>query len=69
MKGYHKLEILTTGKRVYVEVHVLLDNSLSFEETHGISTSIENELKSVIPNGRVTIHTEPVGGSHEMSGN
>lgn len=65
VKGYHKLEVHTTGKRVYVEVHILLDNSLSFEETHGISTSIENELKSVVPNGRVTIHTEPVGASHE----
>ena len=65
VKGYHKLEVHITGKRVYVEVHVLLDNTLSFEETHRIATNIEGEVKNVIPNGRVTVHTEPVGIGRE----
>ena len=48
-----------TGKRLYVEMHVSLDSSLDFEDTHKISIDIEREVKSIIPNARVTINTEP----------
>jgi divalent metal cation (Fe/Co/Zn/Cd) transporter len=65
VKGYHKLEVHVTGKRIYMEVHVLLDNTLTFEETHRISTNIENEVRTVVQNGRITVHTEPVGTGHE----
>jgi divalent metal cation (Fe/Co/Zn/Cd) transporter len=61
VKGYHKLDVHMTGKRIYVELHVLLDNNLTFEETHRISSNIESEVKSVVTNARVTVHTEPVG--------
>jgi divalent metal cation (Fe/Co/Zn/Cd) transporter len=46
-------------------MHVLLDKNLSFEDTHKIASNIEREVKGVVPNARVTIHTEPLGGSRE----
>jgi divalent metal cation (Fe/Co/Zn/Cd) transporter len=65
VKGYHQLSVHNTGKRAYVEIHVLLDNNLTFEETHRIASNIESEVRSTVPNARVTIHTEPVGNGHE----
>jgi len=65
VKGYHQLSVRMTGKRFYVDMHVLLDKNLRFEDTHKIASNIEREVKSVIPNARVTIHTEPLGGSRE----
>jgi divalent metal cation (Fe/Co/Zn/Cd) transporter len=65
IKGFHQLSVLLTGKRIYVEMHVLLDNNLTFEETHRIASKIETEVREVVRNARVTIHTEPVGKGHE----
>lgn len=65
VRGYHQLSVHMTGKRFYVEMHVLLDSNLRFEDTHKISSNIEREVKKVVPNARVTIHTEPLGASRE----
>jgi divalent metal cation (Fe/Co/Zn/Cd) transporter len=65
VKSYHKLVVHMTGKRIYVDLHVLLDNNLTFEETHRIASNIENEVKNAVPNARVTVHTEPVGTGFE----
>ncbi len=60
VKGYHSLSTRMTGKRFYVEMHVLLDSNMRFEDTHRIASNIEREIKSVVPNAIVTIHTEPL---------
>jgi divalent metal cation (Fe/Co/Zn/Cd) transporter len=65
IKGYHQLSVHVTGKRAYVEMHVLLDSNLTFEETHRIASHVESEVKNVLRNARVTVHTEPVGKGHE----
>ena len=65
VRGYHQLSVHMTGKRFYVEMHILLDSNLRFEDTHKISSNIEREVKKVVPNARVTIHTEPLGASRE----
>jgi len=65
VRRYHQLSVRMTGKRFYVEMHVLLDSNLRFEDTHKIASKIEREVKNVVPNARVTIHTEPVGGGRE----
>jgi divalent metal cation (Fe/Co/Zn/Cd) transporter len=65
VKGYHQLTVHNTGKRAYIEMHILLDSNLSFEETHKIASNIETEVKNALPNARVTIHTEPVGDGHD----
>ncbi len=65
VKGYHKLSVRITGKRTYVEMHILLDKNLTFEKTHRIASSVESEVRTVVPNARVTIHTEPANNQHE----
>ncbi len=31
VKGYHQLTVHNTGKRAYIEMHILLDANLTFE--------------------------------------
>jgi divalent metal cation (Fe/Co/Zn/Cd) transporter len=59
VKSCRQLSVHLTGKRFYVEMHLSLDGNLGFEGTHKIALDIEREVKSVVPNARVTIHTEP----------
>ena len=65
VRGCHQLSVHMTGKRLYVEMHVLLDSNLRFEDTHKIASNIEREVKSIVPHARVTIHTEPLGSKRE----
>lgn len=65
VKGFSQLSVRITGKRFYVEMSVSLDGNLRFEDAHKTALEIEREVKYIIPNARVTIHTEPLGGSRE----
>lgn len=61
VKGCHRVSVRMTGKRFYVTMHVSLDNNLRFADVHKIASDIERKVKSIVPNARVTIHTEPIG--------
>jgi divalent metal cation (Fe/Co/Zn/Cd) transporter len=66
VRGCRQLNVRMTGKRFEVEMHVSLDKNLRFEAAHKIALDIEREVKSVVPNARVTIHTQPLENSREV---
>ncbi len=68
VKGSHQVFIRMTGKRYDVDMHLLLDNNLRFEDVHKIASNVEREVKRVLPNSRVTVHTEPLGNSRPNLG-
>lgn len=51
--------IRMTGKRFSVVLPVSLDSNLGLEDTHRIAIDIERVVKSIVPNARIVIHTEP----------
>jgi divalent metal cation (Fe/Co/Zn/Cd) transporter len=59
VRGCHEVSVHITGKRVYVEMHVLLDSNLRLEDAHEITLDIERKIDNILPNARVTVHTEP----------
>jgi divalent metal cation (Fe/Co/Zn/Cd) transporter len=59
VRGCHEVSVRITGKRFYVDMHVLLDSNLNLEDAHKITLDIEREIDSILPNVRVTVHTEP----------
>jgi divalent metal cation (Fe/Co/Zn/Cd) transporter len=59
------LSVRMTGKRLYVEMNVSLDTSLRFVDAHKIALDIEREVRSIVPNARVIVHTEPHEGGAE----
>jgi divalent metal cation (Fe/Co/Zn/Cd) transporter len=59
VRGCHEVSVRMTGKRFYVEMHVLLDSNLKLDDAHKITLDIEREITSILPNVRITVHTEP----------
>jgi hypothetical protein len=50
-----------TRKKPSIHFHVLLRGNPSFEETHKICSRIDREVRHLVPNARVIIHSEPRG--------
>jgi divalent metal cation (Fe/Co/Zn/Cd) transporter len=48
-----------TRKKPYVHFHVGLIGNPSFEDSHRICSNIETEVRGLVPNARVVIHSEP----------
>jgi divalent metal cation (Fe/Co/Zn/Cd) transporter len=65
VKGCSELNVRVVGKRFDVSMLVLLDSSLSFGGAHGVALDVEKEVKSLIPNSRVSVDTEPFGDDRE----
>lgn len=63
VKDCHQVSVRAIGKRFDVDMHVSLDTNLRFEAVHKIASDVEREVKNILPNARVTVHTEPVGNS------
>jgi len=57
--GYHKLRTRQAGSLKLADVHVLLDDELSFKEAHRISEEIEDALRTALPNLDIVVHIEP----------
>jgi divalent metal cation (Fe/Co/Zn/Cd) transporter len=49
-----------TRKKPNIYFHVLLRRNLNFEEIHKVCSKVDREVRSLVPNARVVIHSEPV---------
>jgi divalent metal cation (Fe/Co/Zn/Cd) transporter len=65
VKGFSQLSVRAIGKRFDVRMRVLLDSDVGIDDPHRIASNIEREVKSIIPNSRVSIDTEPFGNDQE----
>lgn len=64
VRGCQQVSVRVTGKRLDINAHILLDNSLTFESVHKIVSEIEREIRKVVQRvARITIQTEPIGHS------
>lgn len=57
---FHDLKTRRSGNEVYAEVHLSVDPTLSVEEAHNLADHLEDDLRSELPNTRITIHVEPL---------
>jgi divalent metal cation (Fe/Co/Zn/Cd) transporter len=58
------VSVRLTGRKPNVDLSIELDNSLGFEEVHSIISRVKREAKSVLPDARVSVQTEPLGLYH-----
>jgi len=65
VKGVRHLDVRVSGKRLDVNILLLLGSNFELEETHRIALTVEREVMKEFPDARVTIHTEPVGNGRE----
>lgn len=59
VRGYHNLRTRESGSLRVVELHVMLDDHLSFVEAHETAEQIESELSKLLGGALVSIHYEP----------
>ena len=59
VKGWHKLRTRKAGSYRHVDVHLLLDDEMSFQEAHDVTEEVEDAMRASLPNVWVTIHSEP----------
>lgn len=59
VRGYHRLRTRRAGRVRLMDVHVLLDDRLSFPEAHAAAEAVEREIRRALPNVDVIVHAEP----------
>lgn len=59
VRGYHNVRTRRIGAQRWIDLHVLLDDGLSFVKAHELAEHIEDELSGSLEGARVTIHYEP----------
>ena len=56
---FHKLRTRQAGARRLADVHIMLDDNLTFREAHAISEEVEDSIRAALPNTDVIVHFEP----------
>ncbi|QDY69661.1 cation diffusion facilitator family transporter [Qingshengfaniella alkalisoli] len=57
--GYHDLKTRTSGARVFVNLHVEIDGSLSLYDAHEIGAGLRHAILEACPQADVIIHKDP----------
>jgi cation diffusion facilitator family transporter len=57
--SYHRLRTRQAGSYRLMDVHLLLDDDLSFRESHAIVEEVEDAIRRVLPNLDIIVHAEP----------
>jgi cation diffusion facilitator family transporter len=59
VRGYHALRTRKSGREKYIDVHVLIDPSLTVSDAHRLVEEIEQHLREAIPGAIASIHLDP----------
>jgi|CXWL01.1.fsa_nt_gi cation diffusion facilitator family transporter len=59
VRGYHNLRTRAVGANRFIDLHVMLDDTLTFIAAHDSAERIEDELRLVLGGAIVNIHYEP----------
>ena len=56
---WHKLRTRKSGSRRFVDVHIQVDDDMSLRDAHQFTEDLEDQMRAVLANLSVIIHTEP----------
>jgi ferrous-iron efflux pump FieF len=57
--GFHDLRTRSAGAEKFIEFHLEVRRTLSFEQAHHVTVAVLRDLEREIPRARVQIHTDP----------
>ena len=57
--NYHDVKTRRSGNRVFAELHLSVNGSLSVQEAHAFTDHLEGDLRRELPDVTITIHVEP----------
>lgn len=58
--GFHELKTRRSGTRIFVQLHLELDSTLSLSVAHAITNQIEQKIDALFDDVEVIIHEDPV---------
>lgn len=61
VKNVHELRTRMSGTQAFIQMHIVLDKSLTLLEAHRISDEVEDALIGAFPGADVIIHQDPEG--------
>jgi len=60
VQGLHDLRTRRSGTRIFIQLHLELDSTLTLAAAHIIADDVEKELESLFVDAEVIIHEDPV---------
>jgi cation diffusion facilitator family transporter len=57
--GYHNVKTRRSGNRVFAELHLIVDPTISVQKSHDFTKHLEDDLHRELPEVSLTIHVEP----------
>jgi ferrous-iron efflux pump FieF len=61
VKNVHEMRTRSSGVQSFIQMHIVLDKSLTLLEAHRISDDVENAVLAAYPGADVIIHQDPEG--------
>lgn len=61
VKNLHELRTRSSGKDVFIQMHLEMDGDIPLITAHAIADEVERELNAVFPNADIIIHQDPAG--------
>ena len=59
MIGLHELKTRASGRDQFIQLHVVVDGSLTVLKAHGIADEVEEILSEYYPDAEIIIHIDP----------
>jgi cation diffusion facilitator family transporter len=60
IRNWHKLRTRVVGRELFMDLHILVEPTLSIREAHAVAESLEDEMHRQIPQPvNIVIHIEP----------
>jgi len=57
--GFHHLRTRQAGSTRFIELHLLMNRSMSLEQAHEVSDVVTGHVRERFPNAHVLVHAEP----------
>ncbi len=61
VKNIHEMRTRSSGAQSFIQMHIVLDQSLTLIEAHRISDNVEDSVLAAFPGADVIIHQDPEG--------
>ncbi|MGB0682443.1 MAG: cation diffusion facilitator family transporter [Magnetovibrionaceae bacterium] len=59
----HEMRTRTSGRDIFIQLHIELDREMSLLEAHRISETVEARIEKAFPGSEVIVHQDPKGVS------
>lgn len=60
LRGWHDLKTRTSGRRLFVQIHVEIDGRCSLAEAHAVGAALRHRMLAAFPQAEVIVHKDPV---------